>query len=228
MATSAPGPPSPARGALPREPSADDAVDRQAAGVEPHAAGVVRDLHVAPGGGVVEAGEPVGPRIQQRDAHRLAVLGVGGDAGVLGEQLLAAVAQRAAKHAGAGDERGLERGVLVTQVQRLERAIGHARRAQYCDDWRITLSTEHEGAAERPASALSEDLHAHARATTSPPELTREQIERLESIYGNRYLLEAAPDHKLPRPACRRGKRRAWWSRRRCSTACRRATSRLS
>ncbi|MFI4992494.1 MAG: glutamate decarboxylase [Solirubrobacterales bacterium] len=32
-----------------------------------------------------------------------------------------------------------------------------------------------------------------------PPELTREQIERLEKRYGNRYLLEPAPDHKLPK-----------------------------
>src|ERR1700677_1415307 len=32
-----------------------------------------------------------------------------------------------------------------------------------------------------------------------PPELTREQIERLESRYGNRYLLEPAPDNALPR-----------------------------
>ncbi len=32
-----------------------------------------------------------------------------------------------------------------------------------------------------------------------PPELTRTQIERLESIYGNRYLLEPAPDGKLPK-----------------------------
>ena len=127
------------------------------------------------------------------------MLGVGGDAGVLGEQLMATVAQRAAQHAGAGDERGLERGVVVTQVQHLERAIGHARRAQYCDYWRITLPPEHEDAGERPAERPPEDLHAHARAATAPPELTREQIERLESIYGNRYLLEPAPDHKLPR-----------------------------
>ncbi len=33
----------------------------------------------------------------------------------------------------------------------------------------------------------------------SPPGLTREQIERLERRYGNRYLLEPAPDHKLPK-----------------------------
>jgi len=31
------------------------------------------------------------------------------------------------------------------------------------------------------------------------PELTRTQIERLEAMYGNRYLLEPAPDHKLPK-----------------------------
>ncbi len=30
-------------------------------------------------------------------------------------------------------------------------------------------------------------------------ELTRAQIERLEGVYGNRYLLEPAPDHKLPK-----------------------------
>jgi glutamate decarboxylase len=32
-----------------------------------------------------------------------------------------------------------------------------------------------------------------------PPELTREQVERLEKRYGNRYLLEPAPDHRLPK-----------------------------
>jgi glutamate decarboxylase len=31
-----------------------------------------------------------------------------------------------------------------------------------------------------------------------PTELTRSQIEKLESIYGNRYLLEPPPDDKLP------------------------------
>ncbi len=31
------------------------------------------------------------------------------------------------------------------------------------------------------------------------PQLTREQIERLEKRYGNRYLLQPAPDHKLPK-----------------------------
>jgi glutamate decarboxylase len=47
------------------------------------------------------------------------------------------------------------------------------------------LPSEHQSADGRPASA--------------PPELTRPQIEKLESIYGNRYLLEPAPDGKLPK-----------------------------
>jgi glutamate decarboxylase len=54
--------------------------------------------------------------------------------------------------------------------------------AHYCDHWRMTVPPER-----------------HARPATAAPELTREQIEKLESIYGNRYLLEAAPDDKLPR-----------------------------
>jgi glutamate decarboxylase len=32
----------------------------------------------------------------------------------------------------------------------------------------------------------------------APPELTPEQIEGLQAMYGNRYLLEPAPDHRLP------------------------------
>ncbi|MGO9249073.1 MAG: glutamate decarboxylase [Solirubrobacteraceae bacterium] len=39
----------------------------------------------------------------------------------------------------------------------------------------------------------------HSPGGGHPPELTREQIERLEKRYGNRYLLEPAPDDKLPR-----------------------------
>jgi glutamate decarboxylase len=48
----------------------------------------------------------------------------------------------------------------------------------------MTVPVESHSTNHRPASA--------------PPELTREQIEKLESIYGNRYLLEPAPDDKLP------------------------------
>ena len=36
-------------------------------------------------------------------------------------------------------------------------------------------------------------------AAAPPPELTRSQIESLEGMYGNRYLLEPAPDSKLPK-----------------------------
>jgi len=37
------------------------------------------------------------------------------------------------------------------------------------------------------------------RAPTAAERLTRQQIEALEGTYGNRYLLEPAPDHKLPK-----------------------------
>jgi glutamate decarboxylase len=39
----------------------------------------------------------------------------------------------------------------------------------------------------------------HERPDSSPPPLTRSEIEKMESIYGNRYLLQPAPDHKLPK-----------------------------
>ncbi len=45
----------------------------------------------------------------------------------------------------------------------------------------------------------SEPLTPSERPDSAAPELTRGQIEKLESIYGNRYLLEPAPDHKLPK-----------------------------
>ncbi len=37
------------------------------------------------------------------------------------------------------------------------------------------------------------------RSVAPPPELTRKQIESLVAMYGNRYLLEPPPDHKLPK-----------------------------
>jgi glutamate decarboxylase len=40
---------------------------------------------------------------------------------------------------------------------------------------------------------------ADHRPAGAAPDMTRRQIERLEGIFGNRYLLEPAPDHKLPR-----------------------------
>jgi glutamate decarboxylase len=39
---------------------------------------------------------------------------------------------------------------------------------------------------------------AEDRPDTSPPPLTLEQIEKLEGRYGNRFLLEPAPDNKFP------------------------------
>jgi glutamate decarboxylase len=45
----------------------------------------------------------------------------------------------------------------------------------------------------------SEDQSADEHPVGTRPEPTRAQIEKLEGIYGNRYLLEPAPDHKLPR-----------------------------
>ena len=42
---------------------------------------------------------------------------------------------------------------------------------------------------------------AEHSASGSPPALTREQIERLEHRYGNRYLLEPAPDTSCRRSA---------------------------
>jgi glutamate decarboxylase len=51
---------------------------------------------------------------------------------------------------------------------------------------------------QQPAGPPS-DEGAHQSSDGGAPQLTREQIERLEHRYGNRYLLEPAPDGKLPR-----------------------------
>jgi glutamate decarboxylase len=40
---------------------------------------------------------------------------------------------------------------------------------------------------------------AEDRPETSPPPLTLEQIEKLEGMFGNRFLLKPAPDHELPK-----------------------------
>jgi glutamate decarboxylase len=40
---------------------------------------------------------------------------------------------------------------------------------------------------------------AGQRTDDPPPELSRNQIESLEEMYGNRYLLEPAPDNQLPK-----------------------------
>ena len=80
---------------------------------------------VRPADAVLEAGEPVRPRVQQRDAHRLAALRIGADACVLGEQLIAPMAQRAADHPRAGNERRLQCRLGVAQTHAGKRGIGH-------------------------------------------------------------------------------------------------------
>ena len=46
---------------------------------------------------------------------------------------------------------------------------------------------------------MAPQQRAKDRSAAAPPDLTRPQIESLEAMYGNRYLLEPAPDHKLPK-----------------------------
>jgi glutamate decarboxylase len=53
------------------------------------------------------------------------------------------------------------------------------------------------GASLRPG--LPQPQIPDRRPAGAQPELTRRQIESLEGIYGNRYLLEPAPDDKLPK-----------------------------
>jgi hypothetical protein len=106
---------------LPGHAAADHAVDREAAAVDLDQLRVVRNADRAPADPVLERGEPVRPRVQQRDAHRVAVVLVLGKPALLGEQLVAAVAQRAADHAGARDEGRLELSLVVAQPYGLER-----------------------------------------------------------------------------------------------------------
>src|SRR5580692_9596237 len=51
---------------------------------------------------------------------------------------------------------------------------------------------------QQPAVPPS-DGGTHQPSNRSAPQVTRDQIERLERRYGNRYLLEPAPDDKLPK-----------------------------
>ncbi len=67
---------------------------------------------------VAGSGEAVGPRVQQRDAHRRAAPGIGAESVAQAEQLLAAMAQRAGHH----PERGGERHAQV--VRRARRGCG--------------------------------------------------------------------------------------------------------
>ena len=69
---------------------------------------------------VLQAGEAVGPRIQERDPHELALAGVGAHAGALPQQLLTAMHQRRAEHPRARQPRPVQVGAVVVE---------HARRA---------------------------------------------------------------------------------------------------
>jgi hypothetical protein len=64
--------------------------------------------------------------VQQRNAERLALLEVGVDAAEDAEQLLAAMAERAADHAGAGGEPGDEVAGRGAQLDDAQVALGHA------------------------------------------------------------------------------------------------------
>ena len=115
---------------LPGDATADHAVDRQAVVVVRDQRRVIRHRHRPPSDAVVERGETIGPRIQQRDAHRLAALRVGPEAGVLGEQLIAAVAQRRADHAAVrrqmpprAQTAGSDRQALATGVSLIARLL---------------------------------------------------------------------------------------------------------
>ena len=109
---------------------AEQAVHRQPVRVAAHAAsrsGSIDDL--AAGDRAAPGRQPVRPRVQQRDAHRLALRHVGGEAAALAEQLLAPMAQRAADHAGGRHERGLEPAV----VRRRQRQRGEALDRPFAD-----------------------------------------------------------------------------------------------
>ena len=91
----------------------DEAVDRVAVAVVAHAGRVAVQLHLAVG----VVGEPVRPRVQQRDAHRLAALDVGLEPVAQPEQLLAVAGQRRAHH---------RRGRLEARDQRAGAQLTHA------------------------------------------------------------------------------------------------------
>ena len=75
--------------------------------------------HRGPVDAVFVGREPVGPRVQQRDAHRGAAAGVAVHAQAAAEELLAAVAQRGADHPGGRDEGGVEVGGGRAQADRV-------------------------------------------------------------------------------------------------------------
>ena len=105
-------------------------VDRQAVlvPVEQRRAAVELDAH--PARLVIPAAEPVRPRVEQRDSEHGAVVAVGGKAAADPEQLLAALAQRAADHPGSDRE---ARGQIAFRRDELDQpCIGHTAKCGPC------------------------------------------------------------------------------------------------
>ena len=79
-------------------------MDRQAAVIELEDSGGVTEVHAPPGRGVVEALEPVCPRMQERDAGGRTGARVRVEVLRQRQQLLTAMAQRDAEHGEVGRE----------------------------------------------------------------------------------------------------------------------------
>ena len=82
----------------------------------------VRERECVEQGPVVVAVEPVGPRMQERDAHELPGSGVRAHASALPQQFLAAVNERCAEHSPARYSSGAEVGHLVVEHSRSKAA----------------------------------------------------------------------------------------------------------
>jgi hypothetical protein len=93
---------------LPIRARRGQAVDGQAIVLDVDERAVHVELDVPARHGVARPVEAIGPGVQQRDPERLGVPHVGVEAVALREELLPAVAQRGADHAGAGGEGGLK------------------------------------------------------------------------------------------------------------------------
>jgi len=96
-------------------------VDRQAVLVQAHGRAIGIEAHNDAVDLVAEPAEAVRPRVQQGDAEGRAGLGVLRKAAALAEQLLSAVAQRAADHSHAGGEGRLQPGRRAQDAHRVAR-----------------------------------------------------------------------------------------------------------
>ena len=102
---------------LPVTAGREHAVDRQPVLVAVHERRAGRQPHVAPVDRIGEAGQPVRPRVQERDAHDGALLDICAQPRLAVEQLLPLVAQRDAHHPAAGHEGRLE--IVDRQLDRV-------------------------------------------------------------------------------------------------------------